>query len=139
MSAFETANKFFEACETAQGWEACQAYVAEGADFEAQSEPIADINTVEAYTEWMAALGNQITPGSSYDLHASSYDEASKTAMYFATFKGTHTGDAGPVPATGQSTASHYVYILTMDDNDKVKHMVKVWNAPWAMKELGWM
>ena len=34
---------------------------------------------------------------------------------------------------------SHYVYILTMNDNDKVKNMVKVWNAPWAMKELGWM
>ena len=21
----------------------------------------------------------------------------------------------------------------------KVAHMTKVWNAPWAMKELGWM
>jgi hypothetical protein len=25
------------------------------------------------------------------------------------------------------------------NDDDKVDKMVKVWNAPWAMKELGWM
>jgi len=26
-----------------------------------------------------------------------------------------------------------------MDADDKVARMVKIWNAPWAMKELGWM
>lgn len=25
-----------------------------------------------------------------------------------------------------------------MSDDDKVKSMQKVWNAPWAMGELGW-
>jgi hypothetical protein len=29
--------------------------------------------------------------------------------------------------------------VLTMNDQNKVARMVKVWNAPWAMKELGWM
>ena len=28
---------------------------------------------------------------------------------------------------------------VTMNDNDKVERMTKIWNAPWAMKELGWM
>ena len=45
MTAFENANKFFEACDTAQGWSACKEYVADGAPFDAQSEPLADINT----------------------------------------------------------------------------------------------
>ena len=71
MSAFENARKFFEACETPAGWEGCKEYVADGAPFNAQSEPLVDVTT--------------------------------------------------------------------MNNDDKVEKMVKVWNAPWAMKELGWM
>jgi len=26
-----------------------------------------------------------------------------------------------------------------MNEENKVAHMVKVWNAPWAMRELGWL
>jgi hypothetical protein len=29
------------------------------------------------------------------------------------------------------------VYALAEDGDDKVMH--KVWNAPWALRELGWM
>ncbi len=58
MSAFETATKFFHACETLEGWEGCKGYVADGATFTAQCEPLVDIQTVEAYCEWMAGLGN---------------------------------------------------------------------------------
>ena len=43
MSAFENAQKFFEACETALGWEACKDYVEEAAPLIAQSEPLIDI------------------------------------------------------------------------------------------------
>jgi hypothetical protein len=32
---------------------------------------------------------------------------------------------------------SDYVYIMEFD-GDKIKHMTKIWNAGWAMKELGW-
>ena len=139
MSAFDNARKFFEACDAAAGWDACKDYVADGASFEAQSEPIADINTVQAYCDWMHAFGTVTVPGCSYTLHTSGYDEDTNTAMFFATFHGTHSGDGGPVPPTNQQTNTHYVYFLTMSDDDKVKKMVKVWNAPWAMKELGWM
>jgi hypothetical protein len=34
---------------------------------------------------------------------------------------------------------SHYVDILKMGDDAKVSHKTKVWNAPRATKELGWM
>ena len=138
MSAFETATKFFHACESLKGWEGCKQYVAPGAKFTAQSEPLVDIDSVEGYTEWMAGLGNNPLAGCSYDLHASSYDESSKTALFFATFNGTHTGEGGPIPVTNKQTNSHYVYVLTLNEDDQISSMVKVWNAPWALVELGW-
>jgi len=139
MSAFESARKFFDACEAPAGWEGCKEYVADGAPFIAQSEPLVDVTTVQAYSDWMAGFGNVTVPGATYDLHTSAYDEDTRTAMFFATYHATHTGDGGPVPPTNKETHSHYVYFLTMNDDDKVEKMVKVWNAPWAMKELGWM
>lgn len=139
MSAFENAKKFFSACEEPAGWAACAPYVAAGATFSAQSEPVADITTVEGYCEWMASFGQNTVPGATYDLHAAAYDETSRTALFFATYHGKHTGTGGPVPPTQQETHSDYVYALTMDADDKVARMVKIWNAPWAMKELGWM
>lgn len=138
MSAFETATDFFHACEGLKGWEGCKQYVAPNAKFTAQSEPLVDIDTVEGYAEWMAGLGNNVLLGCSYDLHASSYDDSTRTALFFATFTGTHTGEGGPVPPTNKETNSHYVYVLTLDENDLISNMVKVWNAPWALAELGW-
>jgi len=138
MSAFENAKSFFEACETGGGWSACREFVAPGAGFEAQSEPLVDISTVEAYCEWMAGLANSIAPGCSYDLHAEAFDEDSNTALFFATFNGRHTGEGGPVPPTNKETNAHYVYALEMNEEGKIKKMTKVWNAPWTMRELGW-
>ena len=138
MSAFDNATAFFHACESLKGWEGCKDYVADGATFDAQSEPLTDITTVEGYCEWMAAVGSGPLAGCSYDLHAGSYDESSRVATFFATFNGKHTGDGGPVPPTNMQTATHYVYALTMNDDGKVSHMCKIWNAPWALKELGW-
>ncbi len=138
MTTFENAKKFFAACEAAEGWAGCEQYVADNAAFEAQSEPLVDINTVQDYCEWMAGFGTITAPGASYDLHSSSYDEESRTAVFFATYHAKHTGDGGPVPPTQMETNSHYVYALTMDADDKVAKMVKIWNAPWAMRELGW-
>ncbi len=138
MSAFDNAKAFFTACEAPKGWSACSPYVNDGATFAAQSEPIAEITRVADYCEWMHGFGTVTAPGCRYDLHAQAWDEENRQAVFYATFHGTHTGDGGPVAPTGKATASHYVYVLTMDANDKVSHMVKIWNAPWAMRELGW-
>ena len=139
MSAFETATAFFHACEGLDGWAGCRQYVAENAAFSAQSEPLVDISLVEDYCEWMAGLGNGPLHGCGYAIHSSAWDEDNRTALFFATFNGKHTGEGGPVPATQGETHSHYVYALTMDEDDKVCAMTKIWNAPWALKELGWM
>lgn len=139
MSAFDNAKKFFAACEGLEGWAGCQKYVAEGASFFAQSEPLAGVNTVQAYCDWMAGFGTMTAPGCSYDLHTAAFDETTSTAIFFATFHARHTGDGGPVPPTHKETHTDYVYALTMNDEGKVARMVKVWNASWALRELGWM
>ena len=139
MSAIENATNFFHACDSAKGWDECSQYVAEGASFHAQSEPLVDITTVEGYANWMAGFGENVVPGSSYEIHSSAFDEETKTAVFFATFTGKHTGDGGPIPPTNKETNTHYVYILSMNEDDKIAKMQKVWNAPWALNELGWM
>lgn len=139
MSAFENASSFFHACETLEGWEGCRKYVAPGATFTAQCEPLADVKTVQDYTEWMAGVGKGPLQGCSYHLHTSAWDEANRSATFFATFTGRHVGDGGPVAPTDKETNTDYVYVLTMNGDGQVAKMVKIWNAPWALKELGWM
>jgi len=138
MSAFENAKKFFHACEAPQGWEACKPYVAPSASFSAQCEPLAGIDTVEAYCGWLAGFVDGVVPGATYDLQASSYDEAARTAMFFGTYHVKHTKDGGPVPPTNKDAHANYVYCLTMNADDQVEKMVKIWNAPWTLRELGW-
>lgn len=138
MKAFDNAKRFFSACEASEGWEGCKEFVSDGATFRAQSEPLVDIHSVEAYCEWMAELGNVTAPGATYDLHTSSFCDETRTAVFFATFHATHTGDGGPVPPTHRKTSTHYVYALEMNPDDKVERMTKIWNAPWALRELGW-
>ena len=38
-----------------------------------------------------------------------------------------------------QSLRDVKLVFLTMNEDNKVERMVKVWNAPWAMRELGWL
>ena len=139
MLEFENATEFFHTCESAKGWEACSKFVEPSAPFSAQSEPLVEFKTVKEYVNWMTAFCDNIAPGSSYVLHSSSFDEENSTAMFFATYTLRHTGEGGPVPPTHKETNSQYVYILEMGREGKVKSMQKVWNAPWAMRELGWM
>ena len=55
----------------------------------------------------------------------------------YAVFHATHTGEGGPVPPTGKSTSTDYVYVMEFQGG-KISHMTKIWNAGWAMRELGW-
>ena len=139
MSKMDVATDFFHACESLKGSAGCASMVAEGARFEAQSEPIADIDTVLGYCDWMQAVGQGPLAGCQYEIINSSFDEATSTAMFFGLFTATNGGEGGPVPPTGKSTKSHYVYTITVNDDHKISHMVKIWNAPWALTELGWM
>ncbi len=138
MSAItETATAFFEACETGKGWAGCAPYCTPDAAFAAQSEPLADVETLEHYCNWMKGLFGPI-PDARYELKSFAADAARNNVTAFATFHGTHTGDGGPVPPTGKATATDYVYVMQFDDAGKISHMTKVWHSGLALKELGW-
>ena len=139
MSAFDNAKKFFEACEAPLGWAGCREYVEDGAPFVAQAEPLVDVNTIEGYADWMHGIGTVTAPGASYTLHTASWDEDARSAVFFATYHATHTGEGGPVAPTNRSVDSHYVYVVRMGDAGKVAQLTKIWNAPWAMRALGWI
>lgn len=132
----ETAMKFFEACEKGKGWNECKSYCTADATFCAQAEPLADMQSLEQYTEWMKGLLTFVSD-TGYKIKSFAADDERKNVCAYAVFSGTHTGEGGPCPPTGKSTESDYVYVMEFD-GDKIRHMTKIWNAPWAMKELGW-
>ena len=132
----ETAKAFFEACETGKGWEGCGAYCHPDATFSAQAEPLADVRTLEGYAEWMKGLLVFI-PDGRYDLKSFATDAERSNVCAYGVFSGTHSGEGGPIPPTGKSTSSDYVYVMEFEDG-KIRHMTKIWNAGFAMNELGW-
>ena len=135
-SITDTAAAFFTACETGQGWASCQAYCTPDASFAAQAEPLADVRTLQAYCDWMAGLLTFI-PNGTYEIRSFATDELRGSVCAYGVFSGTHSGEGGPCPPTGKSTRTDYVYVMEFADG-KIRHMTKIWNAGWAMRELGW-
>ena len=132
----ETALGFFDACDTGKGWEGCSAYCHADATFAAQAEPLAEVHTIAAYADWMKALMGFV-PDGRYDLKSLAVDAERNNVCAYAVFHGTHSGPGGPMEPTGKSTSTDYVYVMDFEDG-KIRRMTKVWNAGWAMKELGW-
>jgi predicted ester cyclase len=136
-SITETARAFFDACETGKGWARCSAYCQPDASFAAQAEPLAGLQTLQQYTEWMKAL-LVFVPDGSYAVKSFATDRERNNVSVYAVFFGTHSGEGGPMPPTGKNTSTDYVYVMEFEDG-KISHMTKIWNASWAMKELGWI
>lgn len=132
----ETARQFFDACETGKGWAECKQFCHPTARFSAQAAPLTDVDTVQAYTEWMKGMV-EIMPDAHYELKSFAFDEERGNVCAYAVFHGTHTGEGGPVEPTGQSVASDYVYVMAFDDG-RISHLTKIWNASYAMKQVGW-
>lgn len=132
----EKAQQFFEACETGKGWETCRQYCHPQATFSAQADALAGIDTLEAYTEWMKGLLTPV-PDGRYELRSFAVDEDRNNVAAYGVFRGTHTGQGGPVPPTGQRVEADYVYIMEFQ-GDQIRHMTKVWNDGVSLKQLGW-
>jgi predicted ester cyclase len=133
----ETAERFFDACETGKGWEACKTYCHPDATFSAQADALTGVTTVEGYTEWMKGLFTPM-PDGRYDLRSFAVDDVRKNVVAYAVFSGTHTGEGGPVPPTGKHVAADYVYVMAFD-GDRIKHLTKIWNDGVSLKQVGWM
>ncbi|MBS1724710.1 MAG: ester cyclase [Armatimonadetes bacterium] len=132
----ETAMGFFEACETGKGWNGCAPFCKAGATFSSQTGALADITTLEQYTEWMKGLFTPI-PDGSYEVKSFAVDEERNNVAAFGVFRGTHLGEGGPVPATGKRVEADYVYVMQFEDG-KIAHMTKIWNDGFSMVQLGW-
>jgi predicted ester cyclase len=136
ISIKHTAQQFFDACETGKGWKECQVYCHPGATFSAQAGALTGVNTLEAYTEWMKGMFTPV-PDGGYDLRAFAVDEDRNRVMAYAVFSGTHTGEGGPVPATGKRVEADYVYVMDFD-GDRIRHLTKIWNDGVSLHQLGW-
>lgn len=132
----ENALKFFDACETGKGWEVCSNYCHPDASFSAQADSLAGVNTLAVYTEWMKGLLTPI-PDGNYELRCFALDEERQTVAAYGIFSGTHSGDGGPIAATGKKVAADYVYVMEFD-GDRIRHMTKIWNDGFSLKQLGW-
>ncbi len=133
----ESAEQFFDACDTGKGWDVCKEFCHPDASFSVQAGALADVDTLESYTEWTKGLLTPV-PDGRYELRSFAVDEERNNVCAFAVFQGTHTGEGGPVPPTGNSVATDYVYVMDFD-GDRIRHMSKIWNDAIALQQLGWM
>jgi predicted ester cyclase len=90
----ETAEQFFDACETGKGWEGCQAYCHESATFSAQAGALEGVETIEGYTDWMKGILTPL-PDASYEVRSFAVDDARQNVAAYGVFRGTHTGEGG--------------------------------------------
>ena len=132
----ETARAFFDACETGKGWEGCSSYCQPDATFQCHAQPLPDVHTLKDYTEWMKGLLVFI-PDGRYEVKSFATDDERNSVCAYGVFSGTHSGPGGPMPPTGKSTTTDYVYVMEFEGG-KIRHMTKIWDAGSAMKELGW-
>jgi predicted ester cyclase len=137
MSIAAIARKFFDACETGGGWEACKSYCTPNASFSAQAEPLSGVSSLQQYTEWMKGLMT-ILPDAKYQVKSFATDDDRQNVCAYGVFSGSHTGQGGPCPPTGKKVSTDYVYVMDFE-GDKIRHMTKIWHSGLALKELGWM
>jgi predicted ester cyclase len=123
----QTAEQFFKACETGQGWDGCSGFCTQDATFVAQAEPLGGIKSLREYTEWMRGLLT-FMPDGRYEVKSFATDEQRQNVCAYGVFSATHTGQGGPLPPTGKSTSTDYVYVMQFDGG-KICHMTKIWNA----------
>jgi predicted ester cyclase len=136
VPVLEVARAFFDACDKGKGWEVCQQYCTPDATFSAQAEPLADVHTLQQYTDWMKGLVS-LLPDGRYEVKSFAADEQRNNVIAYGIFSGTHTGEGGPVPPTGKSAKADYVYVMDFE-GDRIHHMTKIWNAGITLQQLGW-
>ena len=107
----EKGEQFFDACESGKGWETSRQYCHSQATFSAQADALAGVDTLQAYTEWMKGLLTPV-PDGRYEVRSFAVDEDRNNVAAYGVFRGTHTGEGGPVPPTGKPVEADSVYIM---------------------------
>jgi predicted ester cyclase len=136
-SITDTAVTFLDACETGKGWEGCSAHCHPDATFATQGDTFGSVDSLQVYTEAMKGMVAGPLPDAGYELKALGTDTDRRSVTAFAVFAATHTGEGGPVPPTGKRIATDFVYVMEFD-GDRIRHMTKIWNDGFAMRQAGW-
>jgi predicted ester cyclase len=131
-----SAMAFFDACESGKGWDVCKEWCQDGASFSCQADTLAEITTLESYSEWMKGLLVPI-PDLSYEIKAFAVDHERNSVSIYGVVHGTQTGEGGPVPPTGNRVTADYVYVMEFN-GEKIRHLTKVWNDGHTLRQLGW-
>lgn len=131
------------ACDSGQGWEACQDVCVPGATFSCQNDTLGDITSVEDYANFIAFFGTAC-PNARWTTHDVSWDGTVHTAFFHCTYHVTHTVSVpglGPVQPTLKSSDSNYGYVIKTDPerDGKIVHIQKLWNDTWMLRDLGWL
>jgi predicted ester cyclase len=85
---------------------------------------------------WMKGM-LAVLPDARYELKSFAVDAERQNVAAYAVFHGTHSGDGGPVPPTGKSASTDYVYVMDFAGG-RIRHMTKIWTDGWALRQLGW-
>ena len=137
----ETAEQFFDACETGKGWDGCAPYCHPGATFAGQTAALAGIDTLEAYTEWMKDLLTPLPDGTA-EVRSFAVDEVRHNVAAYGIFRGTHTGDFMGIPASGKPVEMRSIDIWRIEDGMFVEHwdelnLMEMFQQMGALPPLG--
>ena len=61
-------------------------------------------------------------PDGRYEVRSFAVDEERHNVAAYGVFRGTHTGEGGPVPPTGKQVEADYVYVMQFDDDKNPPH-----------------
>jgi predicted ester cyclase len=64
-------------------------------------------------------------PDGRYEVRSFATDQERSSVCAYGVFSGTHSGPGGPIPPTGKSTSTDYVYVMEFEDG-KIRHMTKI-------------
>ena len=137
-AAFENAKKVIQGLDSVEDWDSIKDLIVEDAPFECQADAIADVKTIKGWHDWMVNFKSNIAPDCSYTVKSTAWDGERKVCSHAAVFHATHTGSGGPCEATNKHADTDYFYQIEMDENNKVKSMLKIWNDGHCLKQLGW-
>jgi hypothetical protein len=130
------AKQFFEACETGEGLGGMPSPLHTQCELLGPSRAAGRNSNPPGIADWMKGLLS-FMPDGHYAVKSFATNDDRNSVCAYGVFSATHTGQGGPCPPTGKSTTTDYVYVMDFA-GDKIRHMTKIWNAGWAMKELGW-
>ncbi len=137
MSAiYDKAKLFFDACDSGKGWQVCKEYCHPDATFSAQGPALAAVSTLEGYTDWMKGFFTPV-PDGRYELKFFAEDQERQCVAGYGVYYGTHTGPGGPVEPTGKTLSADYAYVMQFEDG-RIRHMTKIWNDAFGLRQLGW-